>query len=219
MDCFCLFTFYVAILSVMVEVYRIKAVRRLQPRKSSANSVTSPTGGLSTSTSEGHILYSDASTPASLAWFIRSALKSLNKRAKGFIGMKAQAKSDEPKDLAKAVSPAGRLKLCLVSLRVSPKVTFCIAYEIHCRSLLSSRCTSSTSAPRLQCKPRFVVTRLTRSQSTSHRHHPPTPSPLCRPQCRLFCLRCSACTQRRTSSSRSHRPPKSRSLSFLQPLN
>ncbi len=113
MDCVNLFTFYVAILSVMVEVNRIKTVRRLQPTRKGKAAPDSPTS-ISPSSSTGSILYSDQPMTVSMASSIRSLLKSLKKRASGF-GVISSGDASELKDLAKAESPAGRLKLCLVS--------------------------------------------------------------------------------------------------------
>lgn len=93
MDCLCLFTFYVAILTVMVEVRRIKIARRLTP----LTNVTSVDGSISKDKDETSVWLNPGE------WM------------NALIGQKGSDLNNAAVDLAKKKSPAGKLKLTLVS--------------------------------------------------------------------------------------------------------
>lgn len=93
----------------MVEVHRIKLVRRLQPNKAPYSpELSSP--DLSSPSTTGPVLYSD---PSLLASFVDS-IKSIFSLSTPQTGKKSNGK-EEAVDLAKAQSPVVRLKLFLVS--------------------------------------------------------------------------------------------------------
>lgn len=109
MDCFCLFTFYVAILSVMVEVHRIKLVRRNQPTKTkesngSASYLISPASAQS---SVQNFPTGDMSMKGKTFW------KTVNSYKEALVGVKGADVADQG-DIATQQSPALRLKLALI---------------------------------------------------------------------------------------------------------
>lgn len=109
MDCLCLFTFYTAILSVMVEIHRIKLVRRLQPKpKQSDSDLRAANANGSDNVSSNGLL---SSTPDKSAK--PSYLSQLKHSLIGHKGSKSAGMGDL-KDIAKQESPTARLKLALI---------------------------------------------------------------------------------------------------------
>lgn len=113
MDCLCLFTFYVAILSVMVEVYRIKLARKLTPSfkssKLKASDSSDSTGIASPPSSSGRATppKQDNAVPSFSLFNPRDWKMAL-------LGPKGSDLNDNVNDLAKKKSPAGKLKLTLI---------------------------------------------------------------------------------------------------------
>lgn len=135
MDCVCLFTCYIAILTVMVEVHRIKIARKLSPATNNRRGsvLDAPTSSVTPSTSSNGLRPASPvkdesiSSPTSLL-FRPSEWKN------ALIGQKGSNLNENVGDLAKKRSPAGKLKLTLVSA----------GYRVACASRVvdADRCCS-----------------------------------------------------------------------------
>ncbi|KAJ9098472.1 hypothetical protein QFC19_006339 [Naganishia cerealis] len=109
MDCLCLFTFYTAILTVMVEIHRIKLVRRLQPKRKLSDSDlrTSNANDAGNVTSAG-LLSDKSEQPAKPSYFSQLKLSLIGHKGSKSVGM------GNANDIAKQESPTARLKLALI---------------------------------------------------------------------------------------------------------
>lgn len=134
MDCFCLFTFYIGILSVMVEVHRIRHIRRAQPTKvgkarvSTSNSLPSlsPSSSASKDLSNGSSeqINGNASKPIMPSF--------LSRTKQSLLGTKGSDLANEDNtDLAKKESPTGKLKLALVSPDMNPNESAVSLTRVH----------------------------------------------------------------------------------------
>ncbi|KAJ9096335.1 hypothetical protein QFC21_005155 [Naganishia friedmannii] len=109
MDCLCLFTFYTAILSVMVEIHRIKLVRRLQPKhKQSESDLRAANASDSVIVSSTGLLSSTPNNSAKPSYLSRLKLSLIGHKGSKSAGM------GDLKDIAKQESPTARLKLALI---------------------------------------------------------------------------------------------------------
>ncbi|KAJ9119534.1 hypothetical protein QFC22_003243 [Naganishia vaughanmartiniae] len=108
MDCLCLFTFYTAILSVMVEIHRIKLVRRLQPKQKQSDSDLRAANA-----NDGGNVSSGLLSPTPNKSAKPSYLSQLKLSLIGHKGSKSAGMGDL-KDIAKQGSPTARLKLALI---------------------------------------------------------------------------------------------------------
>lgn len=102
MDCLCLFTFYAAILSVMVEVHRIKLVRR------NTNAAKRAASSAQITPSASHQNLTDLDTPK------KTFLQSVNGYKEALFGVKGANVAEGQEDLSKKQNPAVRLKLALI---------------------------------------------------------------------------------------------------------
>lgn len=112
MDCLCLFTFYVAILTVMVEVYRIKIARKLTPSSRKHSTFDAPTSTATPSAGLMPVSPTKEAKPSAFALLLKPA-----EWKNALIGQKGSVLNENVNDLAKKRSPAGTLKLTLVSGR------------------------------------------------------------------------------------------------------
>jgi hydroxymethylglutaryl-CoA reductase (NADPH) len=112
MDCICLFTFYVAILTVMVEVHRIKTARKLTPITHKSAVLDAPTN-LGSPVSATGLMPPSPVKEKPVSGF--ALLSNPREWKDALIGQKGSSLNDNVTDLAKKRSPAGKLKLTLVS--------------------------------------------------------------------------------------------------------
>ena len=155
MDCVCLFTFYIAILTVMVEVHRIKIARKLTPATANRQGSVfdAPTSSVTPSSSNGLVPTSPVKEDSSPS--VSSLLFRPSEWKNALIGQKGSKLNENVSDLAKKRSPAGKLKLTLVSgaLHVGStcrfaRLTESVVARVNNRLWLSSSSTSPTCARR-----------------------------------------------------------------------
>jgi hydroxymethylglutaryl-CoA reductase (NADPH) len=108
MDCLCLFTFYTAILSVMVEIHRIKLVRRLQPKSKASDSDLRASAAAEGETLSSSSLLGKQDQEAKPSFLSQLKLSLIGHKGSKSAGMGHAA------DIAKQESPTARLKLALI---------------------------------------------------------------------------------------------------------
>lgn len=108
MDCLCLFTFYTAILSVMVEVHRIRLVKRLQPKTKASDSDLRATASKEDDALSSSDLLARHDQMAKASFLSQLKLSLIGHKGSKSAGMGHAA------DIAKQESPTARLKLALI---------------------------------------------------------------------------------------------------------